>query len=216
MKKHLIVIAVAMSTQFGFAQKGIQPVIGINASTNMLDEDGIITKSLSISPGFEWNGRANFSVDLRYVKSENRNNCFFNDDKMNGFMGSLSFSYRMISTGKISPSIGFTAGSGMYTKTRVQNRINESNFKNVPLDEQRHDYDTYRFFLKGKFLLDVRLKYLSLNFGPTYNLFEARRLLLSEQKFSSTIINGMGLELGMVVPLTPRASVSRFNLPGRR
>ena len=203
MKIQLIIIALAISTQFGIAQKVIQPTIGMSVYGNMLDSDGVITKTIIVSPGFQFRDRGNLSFDIGYVISDNKNNCFFNNKKLNGFMTSVSFDYRLINTrSKISPTIGFSAGTGMFTKSKVKNRISESQFKNVPEDEQEFDYDSYRFFVKGKFMLDIRLKKFSLNFGPTYNLYEARRFVMTEQKFNSSLLNGVGLELGVTIPIS--------------
>ena len=215
MKKEIILLAIVMTTQLCSAQN-VVPTFGINATKNILDRDGIATKGIALSSGVELNHRTNFTLDLTYVIGDNRHRGQFDTDKMNGLMGSASIAYRLIEAEcKLSPLIGFTVGTGMTSKSKVELRRAQDNQAKLPSEVLEHDFDVFGFYVSGKFMLDLRLKNISLRLGPTYSLFQAKRYVSHEQEYSNKYIRGLGLEMGLVIPLSPRSMRSSIHIPSR-
>lgn len=216
MNNQLLFVAISLTSQLANAQLTINPIVGVSGSMNTLDQDGIFAKSISFSPGIEINDRSYFSVDFQYTKSANKIDCLFDRTKLKGFMGSVSIMLRILNSDlKLSPVVGLSLGSGVYSNSNIRSRSMAPDYNAIPAEVEEHDFDALRFFAKGKFLLDVRLEIISLRIGPTYSLFEARRFVFEEQKIRSKAISGLGLEMAVVIPLSKRVIRGHYHIPGQ-
>lgn len=216
MKNLILITAITLSSQLVSAQLDVNPVIGVGGGISMLDQDGIYAKTISFSPGIEINERSYFSLDFQYIKSHNKVACLESDTKLKGSMVSVSYAYRILnSNSKFSPMIGLTVGRGLSSNAKIRRTKAAPNYSLIPAVLEEHNFDTYGVFIRGKFMLDVRLKFISLRVGPTYSLFQAKRFVYEEQKMRSKGVSGIGLEAGIVIPLSKRIFSGNYHMPGR-
>jgi len=197
MKRIILLATLIISAQCAFAQKTIHPILGFNFASSMLDEDRVLLSGMSLEPGIQINDRVFLNISIGYI--ENRNSMITSNEKFRGTTSSVSASFRLLDPFfRLSPLISVSFGNVIFANARGEYLNDNFTVRKDLKDDVIGRFDRFRYFAKGKFMLDGRYKNFNARFGPTFNIYNARLVEGTEADLERMHLFGMGLEFGVV------------------
>ena len=117
MKYLILILILTATTQSCFTQRKIQPFLGVNFSSSMLDEDRVTLNNISVEPGFQYNHRLFVNLSIGYVENHDIMNT--KQSKFRGLSSAACVSVRLLeSQYKFSPLINLVLGNIVYSSAR--------------------------------------------------------------------------------------------------
>ena len=204
MKNLILILILTAITQSCFSQRNVQPFIGVNFSSSMLDEDRVTLNNISVEPGFQYNHRIFVSLSIGYVQNHDIMNT--KQTKFRGLSSAASVSVRLLeSQYKLSPVINLVLGNIVYSSARGETINREFMSVDGSQGELIGTFDHFRYFGKVKFMLDLWVQNFNFRLGPTYGIYEARLYSNKDGQAFNRKIHGMGAEIGLTYSLPPNS-----------